>query len=97
MPIQTTLRGARAAARAMGLLQEDKLEVTTVQGCRPCGGGAESCRGVGKGLRKHVGRCCGAAATRPGRVLLGRCPAGERQPRGCLVSDTHVVASRLDA
>ena len=35
MPIQTTLRGARAAARAMGLLQEDKLEVKTVQGCRP--------------------------------------------------------------
>ncbi len=30
-PIQTTLRGARAAAHAMGLLQKDKLEVKTVQ------------------------------------------------------------------
>jgi hypothetical protein len=30
MPIQTTLRGARAAARAMGSLQENKLEVKTV-------------------------------------------------------------------
>jgi hypothetical protein len=35
MPIQTNFRGARAAARAMGALQEDKLEVKTVQGCRP--------------------------------------------------------------
>ncbi len=56
-PIQTTLRGARAAARAMGLLQEDKLEVKTVQGCRPCGGGEGfglsslfAMRGSGEGM-----------------------------------------------
>ncbi len=35
MPIQTNFRGARAAARAMGLLQKDKLEVKTVQECCP--------------------------------------------------------------
>jgi hypothetical protein len=34
-PIQTALREARAAAHAMGALQKDKLEVKTVQECRP--------------------------------------------------------------
>jgi hypothetical protein len=41
-------------------------------------GGAESCRGVGKGLRKRVGRCCAAAATRPRRRAIGALTGGRR-------------------